>query len=406
MSDTSNQHSPACEWERVSFTLGHNLPLLRDIMSWLKSPEAFDSRRPVMIRAFDLPDQFLHPFQGIPSDWGRRQRKTFLQQLMVISNAVKSIQMLDNDSLSRPINVLLLEFATLFDQLEQVENDSAPKSEEQLDDRDKSLLEKDRSHIEASVLELLKQLNDRLDRITSMIPESFHAFFTLGEKAAGLRAEIESSIDTATDPSNKDIGHLQQRILRFADEADHCTSRPIRHELKPVNFSLQDAARIFDEILRKINESFDSPAQQIDCPNGNWHSFPKHPDFDEPQDADGWEELAKYPVKLCGIDIIGLEHQHKLVLTRLLYIPGMECVAGDLALAFGLKGEMTQDLRQYFSQKITKLEGELSKQLGITLNPASKRNKDRIIQHGLGHDRYATYSISLERVEKLVVKKL
>ena len=405
MNENADQNRQESRIKGASFAAGFHCRLLRESISWLQTSEHEHFLSPRQVKCLDLPDDCLSPFSGTQSDLLLRRRAIFLQRLATISETLERLDTPDDCPEYRPVCELMVEFAGLFDRLGSLEIQNSPENQRHLDVAViRSILE-ECSQIESSVQKLLNELDEWLDRLFNQIPENCRAIFALGKEAAELKLEIESFSESDADLSNSDIGDLHRRVNSLIAKANQSLPHPSDNELESPEFSLQGVSQRFESGLKQIHKGFGSPSQQNARPEVR-HSFPRHPDVEEPADADGWEKLTKSPVRLCGITITGLQHQQALTLSRLLFIPGYKCTAGDIRLALGDKAPDTQESRQRISSIITKLEQALSRQLGVTVKPASPSDRGRIIQRGLGHEQQATYSISIEQIEKLVDKSV
>lgn len=371
-------------------------------MSWLQASEHEHFLSPRKVKCLDLPDDCLSPFSGTQSDLLLRRRAIFLQRLTTIGETLERLDTPDDCPEYRLVCELMADFARLFDRLGSLEIQNSPENQRYFDVAD--ILE-ECAQIESSVQKLLNELDEWLDRLFSQIQENCRAIFALGKEAAELRLEIESFSESDANLSNSDIGDLHRRVNSLIAKANQSLPHPNDNELESPEFSLQGVSLRFESGLKQIHKGFDDPSEQNAKPEAK-HSFPRHPDVVEPVNADGWGELAKRPVELCGVTISGLQHQHAVVLSRLLFIPGYKCDADCLNLALGDGGPASKESRQRISSIITKLEQILAKKLGVTLKTASKTDTGRIIQRGLGHRQRSTYSISIEQIEKLVDKSV
>ncbi len=111
-----------------------------------------------------------------------------------------------------------------------------------------------------------------------------------------------------------------------------------------------------------------------------------------PQTENDWEELAKSPFKLFGVEL-ELPAQQRLAFTRLLHSEGQWLTAGDIAEAAlpekkpasttklpEAPEEKSDPMLQAVSSIISKLENKLGQQLNLTFEKGKKNKRVRPIQ--------------------------
>jgi hypothetical protein len=384
MSDNSKQLGDTGDLAHTCFTLGYRLPMFREGILWLEGTDTFDSRRPAMIRALDLPEHFLHPYQGVPSIWNRERRRKVLEDLLVVSNAVESLDNFHSESKLRPIRSLLSDFAIQFDQLDQLEDKNSPDNQKFYDEVDKSWMETARSKLETTILTLVKESEDWITHIRSMIPANCHVPFELGTQSAALRAEIGISASTLDTISNTEIEHWQRQVRQIADRADGYTLQPVSRELTSSEFSREGVERLLDELVHNIDKCLRETTQQYTAMAAELHSFPTPPNSKEPENPEEWETFAKSRIMVCGIEIHLTASQQRLVLARLMYNPTQWKSANDITLVDQIWAEDEETATKRISSVISKLENKLAEQLGVSFEKGKTNQFMRPIQRRPG----------------------
>jgi len=384
---------------QACFTLGITFPRLSQGLDWLITKDGYDPKLPRKIRALDLPQDLLHPYQCIPHEPSRNQRKQILvdlQQVRTLNDALRNTLSCESGEASQP-NVQRM--AQLFDQLFKIEQEDFIENEKWHSDEAKTDFEARRTELQDSTIDAARQCKNQLDKFVNTLRSGRRKLFELGQ--------ILANVHTETQAESMETGRESETLLKWIADvqnavADAADSYPQLSVFRFCTWSSSPGS-VDDNIstlIEQLGLALREESSEERDGGHRRHRFPRASEAPEPKDADDWEQLAKQPIELFGTEL-QFTHQQGLVLVRLLFSPGEWLTAGDIAVVDS-SWNRVQNKRQEISSVITKMETELAKQLNVNYQNGKQNSTERPVQRRTGQEKRAQYRVDLNTIERLI----